>query len=677
MATRIGVDVGGTFTDVLIYDDEQGEVIVAKGMTTPEAPERGVLSAVDEAASTDLLPRAELFLHGTTVGLNALLERSGSRVALLCTAGFRDLLEIRRATRVAFYDLLWATPPPLIPRRLRIPIRERTDAAGAIISDLQEEDVLEALARCAHERVEAVAVAFLNAYANPANELKAEEILRHAGFGGSISLSHRVSGEYREYERTSTTVVDAYVRPRVSEYLGKLGESLAERRFAGRCLITRSGGGSLLFDEASQRPFETIMSGPVAGAVGAAALASELGIATALTADVGGTSFDTAFVIDGRPQLKYQGEVAGMPLQSPWVDVRSIGAGGGSIAFIEDGLLRVGPRSAGARPGPACYARGGTKPTVTDAAAILGMLGEGELAGELQLDLGRAHDALDTIAQPLGISIVDAARGVLEIASAAMAEAMRSVTIEQGHDPRAATLFAFGGAGPLFATLLARELEMTTIVIPEHAGNFSAWGLLRQDITRSAARTSITPLDPAGLERANVVIGGLFAELARRRGGQDDAEPRAAADLRYVGQEYTLTVPIAWPNDASDVTVGDMRRRFEEDYVKTFGIELRGAVEIVSLRATLEARLPPMRDRQRKQQPRPGAASAPTEIKAYSFTAGEPVNFALRSRSDVTLEGRVVGPCIVTEPTSTLYLDAGFVLEPGPAGALLIRDTAP
>lgn len=680
MATRFGVDVGGTFTDLVFYDDQTGEVRVAKGSTTPESPDEGVVGVVSEAIERDRLAAANLFLHGTTVGLNALLQRSGAVVGLLTTRGFRDVLETRRGEREAMYDMLWRAPAPLVPRRLRIPVTERVRADGTLETPLEEADVREAAEIFEREGVESVAIVFINAFANPAHELAARDALVGAGFAGEISLSHEVSGEYREYERSSTTVVDAYVRPIVSSYLRRLESNLAQAEFAGECLITRSGGGSMVFREAEARPFETVMSGPVAGAVGGAELCRELGIAEAITADVGGTSFDTCLIVDGRPQVKYEGNVASMPLQTPWVDVRSIGAGGGSVAYIDaGGLLVVGPRSAGAVPGPVCYGRGGSEPTVTDAAAVLGMLAFGELAGGVRLDLDGARDALGTLGARLDLDADGAARGVLTIISAAMANAIRSVSIEQGRDPREATLVAFGGAGPLFGTLLARELEVNEILIPRHAGNFSAWGLLGQDLTRSAARTSIHALDDAGLKAANAVLDELFERLQARGGSapagiEEEEVAEAALDLRYLGQEYTLTVRQRTVDGHIASSAEKVRELFESDYERTFGHTLDEPVEVVSVRAAISKPLPRKATEINGARP---AAGAERTIEAYSFTEDSRVPFRVIERASLAPDDVVDGPAIVLEETATSYVDVGYQLRVDRSGVLVLSDMHP
>jgi N-methylhydantoinase A len=664
MATRIGVDVGGTFTDLVIYDDETGEVHVAKGPSTPSAPEAGVMDVVHAAVTETTLARARYFLHGTTVGINALLERKGARVGLLTTKGFRDVLELRRGTRESMYDLRYQPRPALVPRRLRVGIDERILVDGTVQRSLNPDDVAAAVELFAAEEVEAVAVCFINAYVDPQHELEAERLLREHGFEGAIALSHRLSRELREFERTATSVVDAYVRPAVSTYLRRLDEGLRAGGFAGESLITRSGGGSMAFAEAEGRPFETVMSGPVAGAVGAGALARALELPRAITADVGGTSFDTCLLLDGWPLVKYEGKVADLPLQTPWVDVRSIGAGGGSIAYADGDLLRVGPHSSGAVPGPVCYSRGGTQPTTTDAAAVLGMLAFGELAGHLRLDVPAAEEAITALGGELGLARDEAAAGVIAVAAAAMAGAVRSVSLEQGEDPRDAALIAYGGAGPLLATIIAEELDITTIVVPEHAGNFSACGLLDQELTRTASATIIRPLDADGLAAARETLAELRGALDARsaaNGGTRVLE--AALDLRYRGQLYTLTIPWAEAGDSAE-----LGQAFARQYEKSFGHTLDAPVEIVAVRATLREPLPPRGSRETA----PAVGGSQREIDAYSFRRRERVPFAVRDRAALPAEP-VAGPMILLEPTATTYVDDGCVVRRAPLGALIVE----
>jgi N-methylhydantoinase A len=677
MGTRIGVDVGGTFTDLICYDDETGEVRVAKEPTTPAAPEQGVVRAVERAVPAEVVGSTRYFLHGTTVGLNSLLTRTGAVVGLLATRGFRDVLEIRRGDRDEMYNLFWAPPPPLVPRRLRIPVTERIRADGAVHTPLDEEDIRRAVEIFEQEQVACVAVTFLHSYANPEHELAAERALRRFGFTGDVSLSHQVSGEYREYERTCTTVVDAYVRPRMTAYLRRLEERLAQAGLHGELLVTRSGGGSMLFAEAEARPFETIMSGPVAGAEGAAELARTLDLGDVIAADVGGTSFDTCLITDGRPTVLFEGHIAGLPLQTPWVDVRSIGAGGGSIAYVDvGGLLRVGPQSAGAEPGPACYGRGGTEPTVTDCALVLGMLGEGELAGGIRLDREAADAAIAPLAQTLGFDAHGVAQGVMTIVTANMANAIREITIERGQDPRRARLMAFGGAGPLFATLLARELEVAEIVVPPYAGNFSAWGLLGSDLTRTSSRTRIMKLAGASLEESNALLAELFEGLeARSNGSGGESERAVGLDMRYAGQEHTLTIPVPSENGAITAGEEEVHRLFTEEYARTFDLTMEEDHEIVSVRATVRTPLP-RRDESRSAPAAATDGGGRASSEAYSFTRGELMPFAVVHRESLPAGQTLAGPAIVLEQTATTYVDAGFVLESHPSGCLLVREAS-
>jgi N-methylhydantoinase A len=674
MSTRIGVDVGGTFTDLIAYDGATGRVMLAKSASTADAREAAVIDCVSDGVPGEFIGRSDYFLHGTTVGLNALLTRSGARLGLLATSGFRDVLEIRRGSREEMLNLWWRPPPPLVPRELRIPIRERTRADGSIHLELTEEDVAAAVEVFAREGVEAVAVAFINSYCNPANEIAAAEAMRAHGFQGAVSLSHQVSREYREFERTSTTVIDAYVRGIAAGYLEGLGAGLRHLGCPANLMVMRSGGGAMSFDEASARPFETILSGPVAGVEAAATLARDLELGQVVAADVGGTSFDVSVVLDGRPQVMNEGEVIGLPVQAPWVDVRSIGAGGGSIAEIDaGGLLRVGPRSAGSAPGPACYGRGGTAPTVTDAAFALGMLGEGRLAGGLELDRGLADAALSQLTAAVDMDVERVAQGILRVASAHMADAIHEITVERGLDPRDGALMAFGGAGGLFATLLARESDIPTIVVPPFPGNFSAWGLLGADITQTAAQTVIAPLSDESTSHAERVLSELLAELKRRPGGGagNGAVPAAALDLRYAGQEYSLTLPVPYSEgEGIRADSAGVASAFEEEYEKIFGHRMEEGIEIVAVRGTLRTSMP---ERVRAPEPNGAEDNEGLTVRAFSFTGGHWADFSLLNRDALPLGSTLTGPALIAEETAMTFLDGGFRASVHPTGSLLIE----
>ncbi len=661
MSSRIGVDIGGTFTDLIFFNEDDGSVLVDKTPTTPAAPEVGCVDAVNSAVAPDLLRSSSYFLHGTTVGLNALLERKGSVVGLLTTMGFRDVLEIRKGSREEWYNVFWIPDEPLVPRRRRLEVRERVLASGDVLEPLLADDVADAVKVFRQQGVTAIAVAYLNAYRNPCHEVETEKLIRAAGFDGAVSLSHRVSGEYRDYERSSTTVIDAYVRGRLANYMDHIESRLRADGFTGTCLITRSGSGSMTFTEAAERPFETIMSGPVAGVEGAAQLARTLELGDIISADVGGTSFDTALIRDGRPQLLYEGSVLGMPLQTPWVDVRSIGAGGGSIAYVDvGGLLQVGPQSAGADPGPACYGRGGARATVTDAAFYLGMLASGNLASGIRLDRSKSEVALKPLADELGYDLTQTAEGIITIAVAAMANAIREITVEQGFDPREMKLLPFGGAGPMLATELARELAMREIIIPPCAGNFSAMGLLTSDLLQSAALTRPMPLNDESLNLANEMLEGLFRDLkSRGSSGINETETQleVALDLRYTGQEHSINVKPAAADGTITAAAEDVQSRFETAYHEAYGGILDTLIEIVSVRAAVRQ---PLSGTMKFAGSGSIATSASADqVRAYSFMRREYSEFAVIERSRLSVDEQRKGPAIIIEPTTTTYIDAG------------------
>ena len=621
------------------------------------------------------LSNIDFFLHGTTVGLNALLERKGSKVGLLCTKGFRDIIEIRRGDRDEMYNLFWQPPPPLVPRYLRLEIEERLFANGKVHTNLNINDVKESCKHFIDEGVNSVAIAFMNAYSNKEHELLAKKTLIENGFKGEISLSSLVSGEYREYERTTTTIIDDFVKARMSNYLDTLKNSLNEIGFKGSFLLTRSGSGSMTFDEASERPFETIMSGPVAGAEGAGELSRKLKNTNMVTADVGGTSFDTCLILDGRPQIQFEGKIVGLPLQSPWVDVRSIGAGGGSIAYLDDGgLLRSGPQSAGAVPGPACYERGGKQPTTTDAAFYLGMLGEGKLASGLQLNKKLAEDALNSVGSKINLSAFDTAKGILKISSANMADAIREITIEQGIDPRELKLLAFGGAGPLMSNLIAEELEIKEIIIPPYSGNFSAWGLLGADLLQMNAKTKILRLSDDALTECNTILENLFKELEERQKIDFTANEKikeVALDMRWMGQEHTITLKI---DDHSDGKINlqsqTIKQNLRKEYEKTFGSKLDTVVEVVSTRASIRVNLPRKSESGKIEEDNIEISSS--TISCFSFNADKNLEFKIIPRNEI--KSGMSGPMIILESTAVTYVDENYNINTDGLGNLILNN---
>jgi len=673
MASRIGVDIGGTFTDFIVYDESGNKVIIDKIPTTPQSPEKAVVEVIKRNLSQKELEKIDFFLHGTTVGLNSLLERKGSKVGLLCTKGFRDILEIRRGDRDEMYNLFWQPAPPLVPRFLRLEIEERLFANGNVHKKINTEQVKDACNKFIKEKVDSVAIAFINSYTNKDHEILASKILIESGFKGQISLSSMVSGEYREYERTTTTVIDAFVKTRMSNYLNSLKKNLNELGYKGTFLVTRSGSGSMTFDEAEDRPFETIMSGPVAGAEGAGELSRKLNNTNMVTADVGGTSFDTCLIINGRPQIQFEGKILGLPVQSPWVDVRSIGAGGGSIAYLDEGsLIRSGPQSAGAVPGPACYGKGGIQPTTTDAAFYLGMLGEGKLASGLQLNKSLAEQALNSVGSQIGMSAFDAAKGILKISSANMADAIREITIEQGIDPRELKLLAFGGAGPLMSNLIANELDIKEIIVPPYSGNFSAWGLLGADLLQMNARTKILRLSDEAISECNDILKELFKELEQRQKidfSTSSQIKEIALDMRWMGQEHTITLKLEDEKDGKiSMDTETLKNKFMEEYQKTFGSKLDTVIEIVSTRASLRVQLP--RKSESGKIDEVGIEVSNSQIECYSFTEDKKIQFDLVARSKI--DSKVSGPLIIIESTAITYVDINYDVNKDSNGNLIL-----
>mgnify|MGYP001201898023 FL=1 len=673
MSSRIGVDIGGTFTDFIIYDEEKNSVTIDKIPTTPNSPEKAVIDVIKRNLDKNELEKVEFFLHGTTVGLNSLLERKGSKVGLLCTKGFRDILEIRRGDRDEMYNLFWQPAPPLVPRYLRLEIEERLFANGTVHSPIKVDQLKKACEVFNKEDVNSIAVAFINSYTNKDHEKIAEKILRESGYKGQISLSSMVSGEYREYERTTTTVIDAYVKARMSNYLNNLKKELNTIGFRGTFLVTRSGSGSMTFDEAEDRPFETIMSGPVAGAEGAGELSRKLNNTDMVTADVGGTSFDTCLILNGRPQIQFEGKILGLPVQSPWVDVRSIGAGGGSIAYLDDGgLIRSGPQSSGAVPGPACYNKGGEEPTTTDAAFYLGMLGEGKLASGLQLEKSLSEKALNSVGSKINMTAQETAIGILKISSANMADAIREITIEQGIDPRELKLLAFGGAGPLMSNLIAQELDIKEIIVPPYSGNFSAWGLLGADLLQMNAKTKILRLSEEAITECNTILDELFLELQKRQKIDfitTDQIKEIALDMRWMGQEHTITLKLEnEKNGKISINSENLKNKFTEEYEKTFGSKLDTMVEIVSTRASIRVQLP--RKSESGKIKEEDISLIKNKIDCYSFSKNKNIQFDIVSRSKI--DSKTSGPLIILESTAIKYVDVNYDVSKDVNNNLLI-----
>jgi N-methylhydantoinase A len=658
----VGIDIGGTFTDLVGYQD--GAVTTSKTLTTTADPTEGAATAL-RLAQCEIAAMSEL-LHGSTIAINTVLERSGARTALITTEGFRDVYAIGRGNRPDAFNLHFHRPRPLVPRELTFEVRERMNAAGEALVPLAP-GAIEPLADVliAHG-VEAVAVCFLHSYANPEHEVLAGEVLRKKCPALFVTLSHEILREFREYERTSTTVLNAYVGPRVSRYLGRFENFSRDADFKGAIAIMRSNGGTMSIAQARREPVAMMESGPVAGMIGAGHLARHLGIAQTIGFDMGGTTAKTTLITDGLPPIE-EGYVigdafTGQPMQLPVVDIVEVGAGGGSLAWCDaSNGLHVGPVSAGADPGPACYARGGVEPSVTDADLVLGRLNAARfLGGGMTLDRARAESAIRSeIAEPLGLGTIEAALGIITIADNAMSLAVRAVSVNRGIDPRDTTMIAFGGAGPLHAVAIAREIAIPRVVVPRLPGNFSALGMLMAEWRQDFVRTLIGELGVVELGIAVQAFADLRAagETALARDGLSGGRFDFAADLRYRGQEHTIPVAVARADEISG-DIAATRSRFHALHDRRYGHAApEQTIEVVNLR--LVVAVPRIQDAIGRWMSAPWSPqdSAPEVWRSVVFDdPARPLDARILWRPSLAAGTSIVGPAVIEEPNSTILV---------------------
>ena len=611
---RIGIDIGGTFTDHVLHDEDTGQTFNVKVPTTPSDLSRCFLEGLQalEGKAERGLPGLEFIAHGTTVNTNAIIQREGAKAALLTTKGFRDVLEIGRQIRPGAHDFFSERPAPLVPRSLRVEVEERIASDGSVVVPISEPGVLEAVKFFRQQQVDAVAVCFLNSYANPAHELEAKRILMRELPGVYIAVSAEVSREFREFERTSTVAADAYVGPLFTSYLDKLESELeALLGESGRLVIMHSGGGLMSVDRARHRPHTTIESGPAAGVIAAAELGIQASIPSVISFDMGGTTAKASLVEKGHPRTLSMfgigedqhggigGRITGIPIRSPIVDVVECGTGGGSIAWVDSGgLLKVGPQSAGAEPGPACYDAGGTEPTVTDAHVVLGRLDPVFfLGGQMRLKGELAYRAVEEkVAGPLGMSAVDAAQGIIDVVNANMVRILRVVSIARGFDPRDFALVAFGGAGPLHAAELAAELGIGRVIVPPSPGLFSAQGMLMADLQANLRLTRLVRMVPENLDLIRGTLAELESEgeaaLEREQVPEERRQVSTTIEMRYVGQNFELDVPV---HEVPETKAGleSLLAQFHEIHERTYGhCEPREPVVAVTFKILALGRMP-------------------------------------------------------------------------------------
>ena len=672
---RVGVDVGGTFTDIFVYDETTGETISAKVPTTPDNQAIGVIQSVEAAEVA--LADVGFIAHGTTTGTNALLERKGARTALLSTDGFRDVLEIMRTDRESGYDLTWRKPDPIVPRRLRREVIERVDKDGNVEVALDSAAAAELLEELAADGVESIAISLIHAYANPSHERELRDLVAAAPGTMTASLSSDINAEYREFERTNTVVIDAYLKPIIVRYIERLASELGERGLGPKLFIMQGSGGMITSERAADKPIATLQSGPAAGAIGAAKIGEAAGLGDIVTFDVGGTSTDVSLIHGGQPFVSRERSIQwGLPARVPMIDVESVGAGGGSIAWVDDGGgLKVGPRSAGADPGPICYGRGGVEPALSDALLVKGVLGADMAGGRLKLDSDAARAGVEKLASELDIDVDRLVDGVVEIAQANMANAVRSVSIWKGLDPRDLTLVAFGGAGGLVAGPVAQALDIPRVLIPMHPGNTCAMGLLMTDMQEDASVAFLSAADQIDLDALNARFGELQQTVAGTLGSQgvehEEVTFSYAADIRYQGQIHELTVPFAARPVTEEALAGAIEE-FERLYVEIYTIRLEDHTpEMTSLRVTGVGSIP-----QYELGPFTAGGEPTARTTREVYDAGEWRTVDVFDRYTVAAGWTIEGPAILEEPGSTIWIASGMSAEIDSFGNVAINTAA-
>lgn len=666
---RIAVDIGGTFTDLAILNEKTGELSFGKALSTHGQLVDGIQNTLDSAGAH--VENGGLFLHGSTIAINTLLERNGAKTALLITQGFRDIYEIGRVNRPDAYNLFFSKHEPLIRRSLRYEVPERLLADGSVHHKLDEEAVRSLARQLKAEGVEAVAILLLHSYRNPAHEIRVREIVREEIPGVFVTASHELSQEYREFERVSTVAANAYVGPRVSAYLGELETHLDQQGFPGDFYAVQSTGGLFPLDHARRECVRMLESGPAAGVIGAQAICAQLGLGDAIAFDMGGTTAKAGVINEGKPLTSSSALIGGyekaLPIQIPMIDIFEVGTGGGSIARLEVGnALRVGPQSAGSIPGPVCYQRGGTEPTVTDANLLLGRLDEHNfLGGEMLLDKDKAYRAMQTrIGDPLDIDPVKAADGILRIAVTAMSHAVKAVTTERGLDAGSFTMVVYGGAGPLHASAIARELGIRKVLIPFAPGYFSAYGMLFSDLRYDYVRSVFRKLDDVEFDDIEAIYAQMEAEgraaLAQSAVTPEEIVIERGADMRYVGQEHAVAVDL--PTDffvRQDRAA--IKQRFDAVHAVRYGTSAPAEpADLVSLRVTvLGVMRKPPRHAVDEGSAVPPADALRAHKDVYFRSADGFVATPVYKRHLLRSGNRIAGPALVEEHASTTVVQPG------------------
>jgi N-methylhydantoinase A len=655
MSIRIGVDVGGTFTDLVAIDDVANTVISTKITSTPGDPITGVIGSIEQAGIR--VNDFDIIVHGTTVATNALLERKGALTAFICNAGFRDIIFIQRMNRKHHYDLTWDKPVLPVARRNCFEVGGRIDVDGVELQPLDREAALRVANQIKQRSIQAVAVCFLFSFKNGDHELAMQEILKEVCPDVQVTLSHEVFPRWREYERASTSIIDAYLKPLVSRYVGNISDGLKERGISAKLLLSKSNGGITECSAIARKPIDLILSGPVGGVLAAAQLGRITGRKNLISADMGGTSFDVSMIVDGQFGRSQGVELEwGIPIRTGMVNVNSIGTGGGSIARIDDGgLLRVGPDSAGAWPGPACYNRGGAVPTVTDANLLLGRLNPDNFAGgQMKLDQRVATKVLVRLAEQLGIDVHKVANDIIELSNWNMVNAIRLVSIDKGKDPRDFSLVSFGGAGSAHAAALADTLGMKEVIVPIHQGILSAYGLTSADMRVDVSQTTNLRSDQIDLTKMNLVLGALLRRALRDLtddGYNDEPVSLIGFEMRYAGQNYGVEIPVSLGEmGLSHSDLGAVYQRFHERHKSLYGYSIADEIieitdfNVIAIGLIRKPELPLIRST--------GKIHPRAYREVYFQSAGGFIRCPIYSRSDVCADTEINGPAVVEEDFS-------------------------
>ena len=670
----IGVDVGGTFTDFSARNVDSGALALHKRPSTPDDPSEAILQGFRELQAKIGISGEDVdrFAHGTTVATNALLQRKGANVGVVTTRGFRDLLEIGRQIRPSIYDLQADAPPPLADRRNRLEVSERIGCDGDVIEVLDDAAIETVLSEIESlNGMQSIAVCLLFSFVNTSHEQRIAAAIRRARPDLYLSISSEIQPEFREYERFSTTLINAFLQPEVSRYMNRLQDAIASMMPRARFGIFQSAGGLMSVDSAARFPVRTALSGPAAGAVGAAAAGALSGIGDIITLDIGGTSTDVCLIRNGRTEITHIREIAGFRIRLPMVDIHTVGAGGGSIARIgADGLMKVGPESAGAVPGPACYGKGGTRPTVTDAHVFLGRLPLSLAGGELTIDKAKAVSAITGIAGDLGVTPIRAALGIAAIATSNMTRAIRAVSTEKGHDPRNFTLMPFGGAGGLCAFDVARALDIRRILVPQAPGILCADGLLEAELQENFVTTCRVTLTPEAYDRISERAARLRRQgedwLASETGKGQNGSVVLSFDMRYVGQNYEL--PVEFTGDLAQLAA--LRERFLEAHRQAYGhADPDAPVEIVNIRARARAPLTGGEN----DLSGPVAFAGPVSFAQTWFEEATPTETPIYERTGLPVGTVLEGPAIITQFDSTTIVPPGGRLQVDTALNLILE----